>query len=333
LDGSDHIAHVATFKEHGFQDDDLVRIYNLGTKNVLEDDNKYYYYPFDVPGDPNDPGIPRFQVTRTGPKEFKYTIKSAPLDDVLVSPTEIITGHIPAYATAFMHAFDARRLLATLTYDSGTGLATAAIADDVETYGVSFTSHDFRPGDIVEIIHGETGYNGYFLVKERTDAKTFKFEIDSPPPSNSSESGYYAKRWQAKELIIEHNVIELASQLISNGVPRGVYIEASGISASPQYTFPKVVIRNNVISHVDRIRIAGDDSRGIDLFNVHNVLIENNVIDLDRADPILHNGCLNVKCFNNTSADGTPLAALNTTQSQHSEELRDKIMDATIVAF
>jgi len=334
LVGSVHTAHVTTFKEHGFQDDDFVRIYNLGTKNVLEDDNKYYYYPFNVPGNPNDPGIPRFPVTRREPNTFDYILKDAPLDDVLVSPTENVSGHTPAYNTAtFLTPFDFRRLLASLTFDSGTGLATASIADDVDTYGVAFASHDFRPGDVVEIVHGETDYNGFFLVKERTDAKTFKFEIASAPPSNSSESGYYAKRWQAKELIIEQNVFELAPQAISNGVPRGVYIEADGISASPQYTFPKVLIRYNTISHVDRLRIPGDNSRGIDLFSVQNAIIEGNVIDLDVADPILTNECLKVKCLNNTSADGTPLAALNTAPSQHSEDLRDIIMEATIIAF
>jgi len=334
LDGSEHVAHVTTFKEHGFQNNDLVRIYNIGTQNVLDDDNKYYYYPFDVPGAPGDPGIPRFQVTRRGPNDFDYIMKAAPLDNVLVSPTENVSGHLPAYNTAtFSTPFDFHRLLASLTYDSGTGLATATIADDLETYGVAFASHDFRSGDIVEIVHGETGYNGYFLVKERTDAKSFKFKMYASPPSNSSESGYYAKRWQAKELIIESNVFELAPQAISNGVPRGVYIEADGISASPQYTFPKVVIRHNTISHVDRLRIPGDNSRGIDLFSVQKAIIEGNVIDLDVGDPILTSDCLKVKCFNNTSADGTPLAALITAQSQHSEELKDKIMEATIIAF
>jgi hypothetical protein len=245
-----------------------------------------------------------------------------------------VQGHIPAYnkATA-VNPFDFRRLLASLTYDSGTGLATAAIADDVNTYGVAFTSHDFRPGDIVEIIHGETGYNGRFLVKERTDEKTFKFAMSSPPPSNTSESGYYAKRWQAKQLFIEHNLIELAPQAVSSGTPRGIYIETDGVSASPHYTFPKVVIRNNTISHVDRKRLPGDDSRGIELFSVQHALIENNIIDLDRDDPIIYNECLSVICFNNTSADGSPFAALDTAQSQHTTELRGKIMEAMTVAI
>jgi hypothetical protein len=224
LTSSGTTAHAETYKAHGFVSGDVVSVRNLSSNPPdPSDPDLNYYGSFDVTPHPTNPTL------------FDYEMSSAPTH----SPPPA-SNHVPAYATAVSKPDDARRLLSSLTYSSSTLIAEAHIADSVATYGIAFTKHDLKPGDIVAINNASPGdFNGRFTVIEAPDDKTFRFQLKSDPGSNSN-SGYYGKVWQTKNLVIEKNVFELSPVDGS----AGVQIDSMGLNLGPPYKYPQVIIRS-----------------------------------------------------------------------------------------
>ena len=238
------------------------------------------------------------------------------------SPSGAATGS-PGYATV-----DQQRLLASLTssLQSGAFVATAQIS-------TSYTSHGFAIGDAVKISKASrTQYNGYFTITAIPDATRFQYTLPSDPVG-ASISGYYGRLWQAGRVLIENNVIELVPTPTNWGFPAAILLGYGSFVSPP--LFRQVVIRGNVIRHVDG---ASDPpgmvlATGIWVLGCGELIVEDNVVDLDRAIPIEYSMCGNVRFFNNRTSAGVLLQGNNTDVSMKTSELPTDIEDALFLAF
>ena len=242
---------------------------------------------------------------------------------------------MPAYATRIDHPSDNRFLLSSLTYASvgNQFIATATLADNETTYGVAFGKHDFIPGDIVEILRASPNdFNGRFKIVEVTDEKTFKFLLLGDPGSNS-QSGYYTKIWQTKNMIIENNTIELTPFVSGvTGLPFAMLCLDDG-EPVPPYLFARIVIRNNIIRHNNNQAISGDPSVAISLSSCEFALIEGNYINLEGDDLIRYRRSGVVHSFRNQTPSGALVEAVNLDSGMRTQDLSTTIQDAMILSF
>ena len=115
------------------------------------------------------------------------------------------------------------------------------------------------------------------------------------------------------------------------------------IPASPPYTFPGVVIRENLFRLRDGAvgqAVNGNEGLACRLDNFENTLIENNIIDLRYPFPIHHLNSQTVTAFNNQTSAGKHLPIYTDTSGdgvlesfRKEDSLEDKIQDALIAAL
>ena len=146
-------------------------------------------------------------------------------------------------------------------------------------------------------------YNGYFPVSADPDEKTFKYVLPGNPSANST-SGYFGRLWQVGRIVIENNVIELISTIHPTGwgPPSGILFLAGPLGT--QYVFRQVVIRGNIIRHVDNASDPSQFPVGISPDNCENAIVENNDINLDTSIPIRQYNSATLKYFNNQTPAG-----------------------------
>jgi hypothetical protein len=95
-----------------------------------------------------------------------------------------------------------------------------------------------------------------------------------------------------------------------------------------------VVIRNNVIRHVDGA--SEPQAVGIAVSGCGELIVEENVVDLSHPTPIRYSFCGKVRFFNNRTSAGTLIQGVDVTNSQNPQkasELTTDIEDAELLAF
>jgi hypothetical protein len=239
----------------------------------------------------------------------------------------------PGYATD-----DRQRILNSLTYtlENGVYVATAQIS-------TAYSAHGFAVGDSVKIskITGQTHneyFNDYHTITSVTPT-TFKFSLPGDPnpgsgsDSGSSPSGYYGRLWQVGRVVIEDNVIELVPTATNYGPPIAIELDYASFVVPP--LFRQVVIRRNVIRHVDG---ASDPPGmapgvGIQVSGCGDLILEENVVDLDAATPITYKLCDKARFFNNQTSAGTLIQAYDSLTSVRANELATDIEDVLLLAL
>ena len=165
--------------------------------------------------------------------------------------------------------------------------------------------HGLSVGDGVRVAFAEVGgsqnnpYNGFFVVTAVT-ATAFSYEMLSDPGANALGAPQFGALWQTNNLVIENNVIELATLTAAGTAP--IAMDFDGLKLKSPYVFRKVTIRNNWIRQVDDQ--SDPNSYGILMNSVESALIEGNIIDLVGDTKILFSACGVVKGFNNSTSAG-----------------------------
>ena len=201
--------------------------------------------------------------------------------------------------------------------------ASAKIATELP-YGTF--KHGLLIGDAVRVTFAghfdassypnSTIFNGPFRVTAVPDAQTFEYELPSDPGTDSSDAqfapGYFGRIWQVRRLVIEKNVMELNVQALTTDYGHHVGVAMFGtILFPPEPSLREMIIRGNVIRHVDDA--SAPSTRAIECGGCEQVLIDNNIISMDRATPIESNPNSPSYSFNNVRPDGTILRVFDGT--------------------
>ncbi len=137
--------------------------------------------------------------------------------------------------------------------------------------------------------------------------------------------------------VIEDNVIELVPTPTNWGPPPAILLGYGSFVSPP--LFREMVIRRNIIRHVDG---ASDpppptvQGAAIQVSGCGELIVEENVVDLDRTTPIEFSFCDKVRFFNNRTSSGTLLQGVDVTDVQvpiKASELTTDIDDAELLAF
>src|SRR5262249_21183676 len=136
----------------------------------------------------------------------------------------------------------------------------------------------------------------------------FQFILPSDPGDRTDFStGYFGRIWQARRYIVENNVIELAvhklpadpSSLRAVGIfvyGGDFFIEHSSVTTKGRI-FPDVLLRRNIVRHVDNLIDTSQKPLGIEVYSADNAIIEKNSILVDRPTPIECTDCGAVATF------------------------------------
>jgi hypothetical protein len=299
-------AYAETVKPHGFSTGDFARIANVHPQAPTDpnDPNRYYYGFFEVFPNPTDN------------RKFEYDMIGTPAD----SPPPA-SSHTPAYATA-----DSQRLLESLTYRLENGQYVALATTTYE--------HGLSVDEAVFISKGSHAfYNGRFRVSTVPTTTSFEYVMSGDPGADST-SGYFGRLWQVGNLVIENNVIELRttwSPYTGAAAPTGIALQGQGY-VSP-YVFRQAVIRGNVIRHFLDASDPSEEPGGIALDSCEKAIVEDNTIQLDNPNPIVHLNSGEVRYFNNQTPSGAAIRGYNVVKSSREDELETKIEDALVLAL
>ena len=202
--------------------------------------------------------------------------------------------------------------------------------------------HALAAGDAV-IIAGadQLQYNsppdGAFAIKSAgPDPKVFTYDLldpDNLPATPATGPFTFRTLWQVRRLVVENNVMELAAAVDNYGTPEGVYLDG-GVYNGP-YVFRQVVIRGNVMRHIEGVSDPSGYrySQGVVFVGCENIIIEDNVIDLDNPYQLQWRNCKNVRLFNNQTPSGKLLDALNDVTFQYLSDGARVVEDALTLGF
>ena len=309
LDHSGNTALAETFKPHGLSSRDAVGI--AGVTGPGSGDGSYYNGTFNI--------------TTTGSTTFQYTMTGTPTGKATGTPGFFV--YDPDHPeTNTYHPLN------SLSFAAENGAFVATVESWYEQHGLSV-------GDAVIISRASRSqYNGYFTVTAviaavpGTSNEKFKYVLPADPIANST-SGYFGRLWQAGRVVIEDNLIELIPTPTSYGPPIGIELDYGSFVSPP--LFRQVVIRRNVIRHVDN---ASDPPNlpkgiGIQVSGCGNLILEENVVDLDASTPIKYYLCDKVSFFNNQTSSGILIQGYDTGLSKRADELPVQIEDAWLLAI
>jgi hypothetical protein len=309
LDRTGTTALAETNTPHGLNSGELVTI--AGVTGPGPVDGSYYNGAFNI--------------TSTGSTTFQYTMMG--------TPSGKATGN-PGY---FVYVIN---IPATNTYHPLNSLTFAVENGDfVATVESWYEHHGLSVGDAVIVSRASRPeYNGYFTVTAvvaavpGTSNEKFKYVLPADPVANST-SGYFGRLWQAGRVVIEDNVIELVPTPTNYGPPIGIELDYASFVSPP--LFRQVVIRRNVIRHVDNAPDPPNLPQGVgmQLSGCGNLIVEENMVDLDAAIPIKYYLCDKVRFFNNQTSAGTLILGIDTINSSKADELTLDVEDALLIAF
>lgn len=150
---------------------------------------------------------------------------------------------------------------------------------------------------------------------------------------------------QANHVTIENNVYDVyRTDNTSYDNPQGIGTDGLRnvlpyTNVTP-FTYPQMVIRENLMRRVDgaiSIPVQGNLPVGVRVYSVEKGIIQENIIDLDDANPIQHLHSKDVKSFNNTTASGALVRGHDATPpenlSQKDDELATLIEDAIVLSL
>jgi hypothetical protein len=317
--GSGFIAYATTSQAHGFVSGDKVLI--SGATNI---NNGQYY---------NSPAA-GWTVTYMNATQFSYNMAEYGGSGTPTGPAsgaEYATGpNPPNQQQRILAAANPVMGLYPLTFAQQGSVFVVTAAVDQSTWP---NGHGLSVGEVVYISKASLpAYNGYFLVSGLTKY-TFQYTI-SLNPGGSSTTGYYGRLWGGGKIINAGNVIDLLpSQTVFNS-SRGVQL---GYESGNFALFPQVVLRRNIIRHMDAVMDFGTyQTLGFVLFSCGALIAEENVIDLDLGtpSPIRFDSCPTAEFFANQTSAGTLIQGATPFDSPSSvNELSTNVEDAALLAF
>jgi hypothetical protein len=202
-------------------------------------------------------------------------------------------------------------------------LGTALTHDGKNATCSTAFPHGLVPGQTVNIQQAFTGtsvvpsgiYNGRFTLNPVTDT-AFSYEVSADPEANASGRPQFWPLYQTHDLLIEHNVIELVeSDALFPTPPRGIGL--TGLHLQGLYSYRRVLVRANIIRHVNNWVDPTGNSFAIGVGVSEEALIHDNIVDVPgQPDPsknacgretIRYNQSGSVTTFNNQTSGGETL--------------------------
>ena len=208
----------------------------------------------------------------------------------------VVTGPYHLMGGVSTDALGHRRAGSSLT-SSGT-IATFTTANN--------SPHGFSMGQAVSVQGAIPDiYNGTFAVLSVLSPTSFTYDMGSTAASPATGSPTYAALWQVGRTVVEDNIIELVLTPTVFGAPIAIdlYDSLSGLHGS-QSAFQQVIIRRNVIRHVDNASDPTQYPICVHLDSTANAIVEDNIINLDTAIPVQHLTVGQVKYFDNQTPSG-----------------------------
>ena len=105
-----------------------------------------------------------------------------------------------------------------------------------------------------------------------------------------------------------------------------------GTIAGP-YVFRELVLRNNIIRHLDNAVDPFARSFAFSITSCEHAVVEGNIISFDVPEPIFHNYCGVIKYFNNETPFGKLIQGSNRDQARLGPELATDIDDVLLLSF
>jgi hypothetical protein len=218
---------VATFVSavaHGFAKGDVVSIFGAQAAGTFFNSFNGVYLVADVPTFPHD--------GNGNPTSLTYGMPSDPGDNAAASPAPMCGKQVatPLTANGLTASFNT---IGPHALSVGQGVV---VADAVDV-----------PLQLQQL------YNGTFPVASVPSATSFTYQMPGTPTNNASQTPDFGALYQVGRLLIENNVIELVPNIIHNGygAPEGVRL--GGANFGSVFVFDQVVVRNNIIRHVDDV--------------------------------------------------------------------------------
>jgi len=186
-------------------------------------------------------------------------------------------------------------------------------------------------------------YNGTFEVEQVIDYKTFSYKMNGVPSGPADDPTQhpfnFRARWQTLYAIIEGNIFDVYRSDISSA--SGAFgVLTYGYEQGPPYMFRQMIIRENLIRHVDHAEstaTAYGFSAGLRLDSVENAIVQENIIDFEGPNPNHHLNSKTVKSFNNSTASGALVRGHTQTDpddpNQKDDELASLIEEAMILSI
>jgi len=198
-----------------------------------------------------------------------------------------------------------------------------------EVTATTSSDHNLKLGERVELVCSPSSLDGLFRVTEIVDQTNFKYF--SPGPTASLTSGTLEKVFGTGKVIVEANAMQLGNE--SDG-DVAVQIDDDALaSQTPDHVHGEVIIRQNAVSYVDEVFDGGYTGIGIHVRGAKNLNVQNNVVDVQPANPLQDLRCGSVKYFNNQKPDGTLIRGYKDDTDQLYNELETDAEDALVLAL
>lgn len=238
--------------------------------------------------------------------------------------------------------------------DGSEGIAPPQCARQVGTAltrnGTVATFRTVRPhfllvGQIVKVegalVGGTLGnpFNGTNFALTSAGSSSFTYDMTGVPSSHAYGPVSYAGKDYEGVVQIENNVIDLLPQAVP--LPSIGVVTSGGKDFRPNYIFRQVAIRSNLIRYPDNMPDFSQWSAAMACYNCDSLMIENNLIGLERTFPIWFDYSGMVSCVNNLTPQGTlikasnrdPLQALALPAARLVESYFPSAEDAFLLAF
>jgi hypothetical protein len=278
---------------------------------------------------PNDYNSPAggWVVTFLSTTQFKYTMNTPP--------------SVPAQNAGYAVP-DGQRLLASLTYALQSGLYVATGSVDLSLFPAG---HGLSLNETVYVSRASLPtYNGYFkvaaLLPPPNDKTGFQFVLPDNPGS-ASTSGYYGRLWQTGRMVAENNVMEILPAQTNWQSPLAILMGFASAPITPPLV-PQAQARRNVIRHPD----SGSDpslnppvtaqSAAIQISGCLSQILEENVISVERVNPIQEYYCGSTQFFANQTPGGALVQGAEGTipaTAVKVQELSTLIDDASVLSI
>jgi hypothetical protein len=173
--------------------------------------------------------------------------------------------------------------------------------------------HFLEKGQIVRVdnalVGGSTAnpFNGEKFALISVGQTSFSYEVPSVPATHAYGAVSYAGKDYEAVAQVENNLIELLPQALP--LPAAGVVAGPGMDFRPNYVFRQVAVRDNLIRYPDNALDFGQWSVALSCWNCGTLLIEDNVMALERPAPIHFNLSGTVSCVNNRTPQGTPIKA------------------------
>lgn len=214
------------------------------------------------------------------------------------------------------------------------GSGALSVTAGVATVGL--TNSQLAVGDIVVLSSSSGGgiFNGIVVTVASVNSSQFTFNTTL---SGADTVTVYKVFGVTESVLIEGNTVELATA--TTGVLIGIHNQdfaATGVlqGTPPAYVFQDVIVRDNKVRYLDGTPPApGYVGYGIQVNSAANLIVRNNVVDSEPANPIRNNRCGSVTYFNDLTSNGTLIQGFNADTNTSYDELSTEADDALLMGF